>query len=372
MDSQGQIDRRRRLAEFVAAIVTTFLLVGISRLETRLYVLSESLSESREFVTTIIYFALINLNVILILTLSFLIFRNVAKLVLERRRGVLGSKLRTKLVVSLVLFALAPTAVMFYISTRFITTSFEDWFSERVQFSMEQAREVGAKVYRQDGRRLESIARIAAQQVEIDSSEFDPWARVALRPVGLQGFESEYGLQGLAIFDGAGQVVWSSPNSLAKVYATSATLRLDQVATSFLLDSGKVSANTVVPYRERDVVLGMVPIRHPSFKERLLGYVVAEERFDTQILRSIEALLTDFSSLKPGAQLMRLSFTIVMVAMALLILFAACWLGFHVARGITGPIGALALAAKEIGQGNYTVKLQADADDETGQLVGGL
>ena len=43
----------------------------------------------------ILVFSLINLNAILLLLLLFLVVRNVVKLLFERRRGILGSKLRT-------------------------------------------------------------------------------------------------------------------------------------------------------------------------------------------------------------------------------------------------------------------------------------
>src|SRR5688572_19099615 len=86
-------EERRRLFEIVAMVGITLLLVSLSRLEARLYDLSSSLATNTEFLTTVVYFGMINLYVLLILILAFLIFRNIAKLVIERRRGVLGSKL---------------------------------------------------------------------------------------------------------------------------------------------------------------------------------------------------------------------------------------------------------------------------------------
>ncbi len=134
-------DERRRLIELVGMVLTTILLIALSRLETRLFELSRALSSNAEFSTSIVYFGLININVILVMLLSFLIFRNIAKLVIDRRRGVLGSRLKTKLVVSLVFFAVAPTILMFFVSTRFITTSFDTWFSSKVRETMQQTRE---------------------------------------------------------------------------------------------------------------------------------------------------------------------------------------------------------------------------------------
>jgi two-component system nitrogen regulation sensor histidine kinase NtrY len=55
--------------------------------------------------------------------------------------------------------------------------------------------------------------------------------------------------------------------------------------------------------------------------------------------------------------------------MTLLVAFSAMWLGFYVARGITGPIQALADGTREVALGNYNITLAARSDDETGQLV---
>ena len=109
-------EEKKRLFEFFSIVIVSIILVALSRLEGNLFDLSKQLSEHQDFLTSVVYFGLINVNVVLVLVLSFLIFRNVAKLVLERRRGVIGSRLRTKLVVALVFFALAPTALLFYIS----------------------------------------------------------------------------------------------------------------------------------------------------------------------------------------------------------------------------------------------------------------
>ncbi len=76
-----------------------------------------------------------------------------------------------------------------------------------------------------------------------------------------------------------------------------------------------------------------------------------------------------FSRLKPGAQLVRVSYLILMTVLTLLIIFAAVWFGFRVARAIIGPIQILAEATKEVALGNYTINLKPQFDDETGQLM---
>lgn len=374
---------RKRLFELIAVLVTTLLLVLIARLETRLFDLSESLARDHDFITTVIYFGIINLNVVLILVLGFLVFRNVAKLLIDRRRGVLGSRLRTKLVAVLVFFALAPTILMFYISTGFITRSFDEWFSERVRTTIQQTREAGAMVYKQDQRRMESLARIGLNRVTVipeatgansrdlrsglpTVSEPQLPARIDARR--LDGFESEYGLSVVRVYDRNGSPVWASQRLTSEERAASPDQFVMSAIERFDRDSGLVSISTVAGEEKQDVVKGIAPITDPA-SGRLIGVILAEERFETRILRSIETILAGFANLRPGAQLIRLSYMILMGVVAMLIIFAAIWLGFYVARAITGPIQSLAEATREVALGNYSVSLSARTDDEAGQLV---
>src|SRR4051812_33965248 len=87
------------------------------------------LSSTLPFVSSILFFGIINLNLILLAVLVFLIFRNLSKLFLERRRGLLGSKLKTKLVLSFLTLSIVPTVVLFVISSLYINSTFDKWFS---------------------------------------------------------------------------------------------------------------------------------------------------------------------------------------------------------------------------------------------------
>ena len=96
----------------------------------------------------IIIFSLININIILILLLIFLVIRNLVKLIFERKRKVLGAKLRTKLVVAFVSLSLVPTILLFFVAVGFITNSVEHWFSAQVEQSLQGSLEVAQTYYR--------------------------------------------------------------------------------------------------------------------------------------------------------------------------------------------------------------------------------
>lgn len=364
---------QKRIFEVVAIIVTTAVLIGLSRLEMRLFDLSEMLGKNRDFVNTVVYFGLINFNVILILALSFLLFRNVAKLVVERRRGVFGSRLRAKLVATLVFFALAPTVLLFYVSSQFIITSFDQWFSEKVRATMHETREAGARVYKQDQRRLEGLAHIALQRIRIhrvDSRLSGLGAFVS--PGQIDGFDSQYGIDNVMIFDRQALPVWSSRKRGSITSTADRGAQIDDfirgALARFAREPGLYSISSVAGEDQEDVVRGVAPIRVPATQE-LIGLVVTETRFETQILKSIETIQKNFANLRPSAQLIKLSYHVLLIVMALLIVFSAVWLGFYVARGITGPLQSLAEGTREIALGNYDIGLLPRADDETGQLV---
>lgn len=358
---------RKRVFELVAIVIITLLLIGISRLETRLFELSETLVQSKEFINTLVYFGLINLNVFLILILFFLLFRNFTKLVIDRRRGVIGSKLRTKLVVALLFFSLAPTLLFFYVSARFINESFDQWFSDKVRSIMVQTQEAGAKVYKRDQQRHESLARIALARIKItmpdetfivDQPAFTP---------NLEGFELEYGLDNVKVFDISGNLVWSSREQDPGTPVVKDPFAVESIAL-FNMKPGMYAKSMVTGEGSQDVVKGIAPIVNPTNQE-LLGAVMTETYFQTQILKSVKEIQKSFVDIRRGAKLIRLSYLNILIVVSLLVLFSAVWLGFYVARGITRPIQILAEATREVALGNYNVTLTPKTDDEAGQLI---
>jgi hypothetical protein len=69
--------------------------------------------------------------------------------VFEKKKKVLGSKLRTKLVLAFITLSLVPTILLFFIATRFITSSIERWFSIQVEGSLQESLVV-AQIYYQN------------------------------------------------------------------------------------------------------------------------------------------------------------------------------------------------------------------------------
>src|SRR3954471_17857981 len=104
-------EARRRRRERITVAVLFLLLTLFTAIEVHLLRLSAKLP----FVNSIFFFGLMNLNVVLIMLLLFLVFRNAVKLILDERQGKMGSRLKTRLVFCFVLFAIVPTVFLFTI-----------------------------------------------------------------------------------------------------------------------------------------------------------------------------------------------------------------------------------------------------------------
>jgi two-component system nitrogen regulation sensor histidine kinase NtrY len=105
------------------------------------------LGQTLPFSSSIIAFALININVILLLLLLFLTVRNLVKLLFERKKGIMGARLRTKLVLAFVTLSLLPTTILFFVSAQFISSSIDYWFNLQIERSLKSSLEVGQDYY---------------------------------------------------------------------------------------------------------------------------------------------------------------------------------------------------------------------------------
>ena len=90
-------------------------------------------SEDDSFVSNLLVFFLVNLNVLALLVLIVMVGRNVVKLMFERKRGILGAKLRSRLMGAFVLIAFVPMVLSFLVASGLISEAMEDWFSPQIE-----------------------------------------------------------------------------------------------------------------------------------------------------------------------------------------------------------------------------------------------
>ncbi|MBI5014579.1 MAG: HAMP domain-containing protein [Deltaproteobacteria bacterium] len=359
MTSESRQRRRRRLAlaaGLAGAVLVTW--VGLALVQGRLF----RMTKGGGVMETLVVFGLVNFNILLLLLLLFLTLRNLVKLAFERRRGVLGARLKTKLVLAFVAMTVIPTALLYLASAGFLARSIDSWFSTRVEGALRQSLEVARTYYRGEEQRVLHYARQVAETLPRHGLDRE-----------LGGFESlllaravENQLGAIAVYSAGGEVVRvvANPKLPVPEIATSRAPEVEQA-----LEGKEYSG--VAPSRAGDFLRGAAPVVDPR-TGKVWGAVVVDAFIPGRVLDRLQEITAGFEEYRQLEVLkspIKASYILPLLMVALLIVFAATWIGFYLARGITGPIQALAEATQRVAEGDLDFQLEVTSRDEVGTLV---
>lgn len=305
------------------------------------------------------FFALYNLNFILLLVVLFLVARNVVKLILERRRKVIGVRLRTRLVLAFVSLSLAPTVLLFVISLIFVRTSVDFWFQGQVEKSLEQALEVGQSFYTSAQRRLEQrggflLSQIRDRQLAWGGRTMNEFLEVKRR-------EYDLGLAGVLTPQLAEQN-WNSDQIWSQVWPTLRT----ELDLENLPENPRV-LSSIHAGPESDLVIGILPVDDGRTGFLVLGDSLGEGLMFK--LRQIVRGVDEYKKLQTLKHPLKITLYLVLGLITMLIILGAIWFGFRLAKELSAPVQALAMGTQRISEGDLAVRLQDDSKDELGMLV---
>ena len=361
---QSQLEKREKLRRQRERLLIVALIAVIGILayaESRLFRGEVNLGVSNDF----FIFALININVILILFLIFLIIRNVVKLVFERRKGVLGARLRTKLVAAFVGLSLIPTALLFFVSINFLSYSIENWFSLKIGDALEQTIDLVRIHYQQ----TEEQARTHAVQLATDITQNQLYSQeresflVNLARIRQRNYQIGY-LQ--VSFDNREEKIVFHHPAFPNVPEDIITAKIREN-----LYDGRTPV-VVRPTPAGDLVNVLAPIYAAIGPQEVIGYVLVASVVPKEIVDKI-AIVSSTSAAYNQLHLfknpIKLNYIITLSIVTLLIVFFATWFGLFLARGITEPIQDLAEATHKIADGDLDHQIDIISEDEIGVLV---
>ena len=154
-------EHRKRRRERVLIAITLVLVVAITSLEVHL------VHQGGQPVTgSLLAFGLLNINTILLLLFTFLIFRHLAKLFLERRRKVFGSRLRTRLVLTFISLTLLPTLFLFFMAWQLISSRVDYSWDRQVEESLEQALDLSRTFSQEMEDKLKAYGRLFSLELK--------------------------------------------------------------------------------------------------------------------------------------------------------------------------------------------------------------
>lgn len=372
-----ELNKRRR--EWWAIAILVSLFCGLTVVEFRL---AQS-SSSVPFANSIVFFGLLNLNLILLIATLWLVFRNVGKIFLERRRKVLGASLKTKLVIAFLGLSITPTLLLFLISAIYINSSFERWFSMKIQNTLEASLEITDAYYRNanetashfSGHLASLLARrLEKERIRSDGSDPSPGTHALASldgaPAWLGSFLAEQRellvLESVEFYHdpldervhflrpGTAGVEPDFPpltlQALRKLFAGESFSFLQQISAGDVIRSGH-------PVKVNGRVEGVVVVS--AFLSRTLQNKVGE----------ITSVVDDYRDINPLKYPMKSTFLVILILMTLVIIFVAIWIGLYLAKELTTPVENLVAGARQVGSGNLDVQIEKSGYDELGVLV---
>ncbi len=312
----------------------------------------------------VIVFALININIILLLLLIFLILRNLLKLLLERKRKIVGFRLRTKLVVAFVSLSLFPTILLFVAATGFIRFSLDNWFSTNFEASLDASLVVAQKYY--DNLRQQNQTLAEAIATEITRKGLMISTQKNLLQKLIETKRSEYSLDAIAIIPQPGP-------PLACALSLSPGLSKENYQASLDLGGHLQNQAKIVPMPDgATMVQGWAAILSTWQGDKTVALVVTIKQVPASLALRMQDISDKYTAYKKAKSMelyIKSNYILTFVLITALITFISIWFGFFLAKDITAPVHELALATRQIADGNLDFTIDMVASDELGILV---
>jgi two-component system nitrogen regulation sensor histidine kinase NtrY len=361
----GERAKRRREFFLIGLLGLVFILLTIA--EFRLTKISHTLP----FVNSIFFFGLLNFNIIVLIALIWLVFRNIGKLLIERRRKILGARLKTKLVIAFFSFSVIPTLVLFVISALYINSSFDKWFSIKIQNTLQASLEITGTYYKNADQRAVHFARILAEEVGKKfklSQHLSDEERLQINTF-VQERREYLNLDGIELyFDPFDERLLSVREETRLLLGPHAAVpgftleTLDQVFSGVPISVKQQTGNG-------DLIRSLAPIRLDQVVVGAVGVTEFVPMSLSARLGEITTVYDDYKDTNPLKYPMKTTYLVILVMITLVLLFVAIWIGLYMARELTVPLERLVFGAKQVGAGNLDVAIAASGHDEISVLV---
>ncbi|HEX9646320.1 MAG TPA: PAS domain-containing sensor histidine kinase [Alphaproteobacteria bacterium] len=339
------VTRRLAIAVAIAAgifgIATYVLLTG-------------SMSPDGGTVTTVLI--MLNIDLVLLLLLGALVAWHLVRLWIERRQGSVGSRLHARIVAMFSLVAVAPAIVVAVFSATFFNLGIQTWFNDRVRTALDRSLAV-SEAYLKDHRefiRADILSMVATLNRQDSAVLGSPEELNRL----LDAMAGERSLSEAIIVRGDGKILARSRLSFVLEFDPIANAALQRAAEGELV---------IMTSDESDRIRALARI------DGMVGAFLYVGRFvDAEVLNHMVRLssaVSDYKALEARRSGIQITFTLLYVVVALLLLLAAVWIGLVFTNRLIRPISALVGATERVRAGDLSVRV---AEGHVGDEIAAL
>ncbi|MCD4749088.1 MAG: HAMP domain-containing protein [Thermoanaerobaculales bacterium] len=297
-----------------------------------------------ELTNRLLLFVLWYLDISLILIISFILARNLVKLILERRAGILGARFRTKLVLTYVALTFVPVIFIFLIATNLLQHSIDRWFSAPVEEILSGGRVLAVQLREVMEDRLREQVKIAAQELAADPS-----------PSRIAHLQRTMGVDLVTLFEGDDLV--ETVTNARRIPETVPPLRWNKLEERGV---------RVERWQGGLLVRAWTPLGAGS--GRVVVGAVLPRNLRLHLDRAITAD-SEYQSMKQQQGTVTATTILVFLSVTLLLLFTTVWVGLYLSRRFTEPLLVVTAATRRIAAGDALEEVMVPASDEVGILV---
>lgn len=307
---------------------------------------------------------------LLFLLLLVLLSRNILKIYADRRSRLLGSRLRSRLLVGALLLSFAPAAFMFFFSFGLMNRSIDRWFSQPVSELREDstriALELSHYVTLNARAEAESLARSEAISLNYQAGDTNALLdEIRTHRITLQG--------GFVIIyrDEAAIVQYELPSASGPIRVSA---WMDNAGAQTLSEQQiipvirKVAQRTdepVLTIGDTDYALGMATTSGGGVV--VVGLPLPSGLSAT--VNQIRAGTEQYWAVYRERRSIRSTYLLLLLLLTALTFFASSWLAWFFSKQITRPLENLADAMDEIAAGHYKQRVTISATEELGELL---
>jgi two-component system nitrogen regulation sensor histidine kinase NtrY len=300
----------------------------------------------------VLLFVLWNINFLLILGILFVLLRGIVKLVLERQRGIIGSRFRTKLVVAWLGTSLVPVVLLFVFASDLLRLSIDRWFNTPVQTILRNGEAIALMAQDQSANEAAGAAReIAAAPGAQDASQLE----------SILGHVQQYHSIDMAGVYHDGHLVKEILNPRAPIQEVSEPPSRFFEEAAAKGQAVKIDVGASGKWIRVATRIGTTPyyavtgVFVPAAMSRLIDESIVAHK--------------NFQQLDAQRPTLKASQTSLFMAITLAILFTTLWTSIYASRRITVPIEALAEATSKLAGGGYGHRISLTGGDEVGRLI---
>ncbi|MEE8172984.1 MAG: PAS domain-containing sensor histidine kinase, partial [Alphaproteobacteria bacterium] len=299
---------------------------------------------------------LLNIDLVLHLILGAIVSVRLVRLWLERRRGSAGSRLHMRLVGLFSLVSVTPAIVVAVFSALFLNFGLQAWFSRQVSTALDQSLVV-AESYMEEHR--EAI-RGHALAMANDLNSQAPY--LVQNPGRLRQLVNRLAelrsLSDAAVLTRNGRILARSGLSFA--------LELERIPEPVML---RAAAGEVVILTNRADDRVRALVRLVTFVD---AYLYVGSYIESSVLNHVQRVqgaVGQYKQLERRQSGFQITFVLIFVVVALLVLLASIWVGLAFANQLVRPISGLISAAERVRAGELSARVEeGDAGDEIGSL----